>query len=275
MNHVEQVKHLFSRIAKRYELTNDLISMGIHRLWTRALIKEAWQNALSQASSHKKVRYVDLCAGTGAIALALVRLAGKEERERNLRDVLKEITLIDFCPQMLEIATEKITRALGSDRFVSSSNALQQEELPTRFLVEDAAKTSLESEQVDLITMAYGLRNIKPRPPFYQELERILAPGGSCLILELTRPSIPLLRWLHRLYLHLVMLPLGWIFTRDRKAYRYLADSIEHFPRAEEIEEELDGGDLVLRNVTPLLFGTATLLCIEKVAKKERESSSL
>jgi demethylmenaquinone methyltransferase / 2-methoxy-6-polyprenyl-1,4-benzoquinol methylase len=188
------IRQLFATIAKRYDLGNSLTSLGLHHFWNRALIRAAL--AVAPVGP-----LLDLCAGTGAIGLGYLR-----------RSPSAAVTLLDFCPQML---------AHARSRLPSGSSA--------SFLEADAQSIPLPQGSVACVTTAYGIRNIADPSVCAAEVARILQPGGSWLILELTRPDRVWLRLFHRIYLRTMLPTIGGILTGNGAAYRYLAGSIYSF----------------------------------------------
>lgn len=191
----ETIRRLFGSIARRYDLGNALTSLGLHHLWNRYLI----QTALA-AAPHGPL--LDLCAGTGAIGLGYLRHAPHAS-----------VALLDFCPQMLDIA--RLRTPPGCDVVC---------------LEADAHDIPLHDASVACVTTAYGIRNVANPKTCANEVHRVLASGGSWIILELTRPHQPWLRTFHKAYLNTVLPLIGGMLTGNRKAYRYLAGSIYSFP---------------------------------------------
>ena len=134
------------------------------------------------------------------------------------------ICAYDFCEAMLDVARERQQR--------------QNTQPEIRFAFGDCMQLPLESDSTDALTIAYGVRNFEDRPRGLRELHRILRPGGKAFILEFTQPAT-LFRPFYYLYLKLALPLIAWAITGDRKAYDYLAGSIESFPPKEKLSEEL------------------------------------
>lgn len=246
--HALLVRSLFSRIAKRYELTNDLISFGMHRIWLNTLVNKVVA-ATEEHPKEQKIVLVDLCAGTGAVTRSLIKkLLHKKQLFK-----INELLLVDFCPEMLAIAKTSIEKTSPT-----TSTSL------TRYLCNDACHCDIPSSSVNLITMAYGLRNIQNRTHAYAEIGRLLTSNGNCFILDLTKPSVQILSFLHGLYLKILLPILGYMLTGDRKAYSYLARSIEQFPLTSDLVEEIRRCNLIVTETKTFFFGTATLWRIKK-----------
>lgn len=220
------IRSMFGTIAKEYDRTNSVLSLQLHKIWNRKLITEALKRGTPAV-------YVDLCAGTGEIAFGL--LSKKHEKIT--------ATLLDFCPEMLEVAKEKA-------RFIHHE---------IHYVEADAENIPIASNSVDLITMAYGIRNIKHPERAIREARRLLKKGGTFAILELTRPENPLLRFGHSVYLEKVLPFLGGIMTKNSSAYRYLCKSIPNFIPREKLVAMMSEAGFSSVESMPLTGGIATL----------------
>ena len=200
-----KVQKMFAGIAKRYDLANTLLSGGACHYWARKLVR--------LVAKEKPQQIADLATGSGDIAFAL---------RKRLPEA--EIGAYDFCEAMLDVARERQQR--------------QNAQPEIRFAFGDCMQLPLESDSTDALTIAYGVRNFEDRPRGLRELHRILRPGGKAFILEFTQPAT-LFRPFYYLYLKLALPLIAWAITGDRKAYDYLAGSIESFPPKEKLSEEL------------------------------------
>lgn len=196
---------MFAGIAKRYDLANTLLSGGACHYWARKLVR--------LVAKEKPQQIADLATGSGDIAFALCKRLPEAE-----------IGAYDFCEAMLDVARERQQR--------------QNTQPEIRFAFGDCMQLPLESDSTDALTIAYGVRNFEDRPRGLRELHRILRPGGKAFILEFTQPAT-LFRPFYYLYLKLALPLIAWAITGDRKAYDYLAGSIESFPPKEKLSEEL------------------------------------
>ena len=203
----DAVRATFEGIAPRYDLANHLLSGGLDFIWRRRLVREAMVSRPGDV--------LDLATGSGDVALALRKALPAEVR----------ITGLDFCPPMLAEAECKRSTA-GHSR-----DSL-------RFVQGDCLSLDFPDDSFDLITIAFGLRNLSDRSVGLSEMQRILRPGGRLLILEFSQPFF-FLRPFYYLYLR-GFLPLfaRWV-TGDRKAYEYLGSSISSFPDRYGLAEEL------------------------------------
>jgi len=192
------VQGLFGAIARRYDLANHLLSLGLDFWWRRcaARVVREWQPA----------HVLDLATGSGDLARAISRM-------RPAAAVIGA----DFCLPMLRIARRKGISCL-----------VQADGLHLPFAV----------ATFDVVTIAFGLRNMESWEDGLAEMSRILRPGGHVLILDFSLPPAPL-RWLYRFYLHRILpLAAAWI-TGKRDAYEYLGASIEQFPHGEEMNSRI------------------------------------
>jgi demethylmenaquinone methyltransferase/2-methoxy-6-polyprenyl-1,4-benzoquinol methylase len=199
----ELVKGVFDRVAARYDVMNDLMSGGIHRLWKGELI--------DLLAPRPGERFLDVAGGTGDIALRIWRRAGPTAR----------IVLCDINEAMV---------TLGRDRAIDA-NVLAGID----YLVGDAEQLPIASRSIDACTIAFGLRNVTRIDAALREAHRVLKPGGRFLCLEFSHVAPVFLARAYDLYSFNVLPMLGQIVARDRDAYLYLVESIRRFPRQEEL----------------------------------------
>jgi len=184
------VQAMFGAIARRYDLANHLLSGGLDFLWRRQVAR------IVRKWLPEKV--LDLATGSGDLALAIQRACPEAA-----------IVGADFCEPMLEIARQK-----GLQNLVAA----------------DALQLPFKEGEFDVVTVAFGLRNMASWEGALAEMRRVLRPGGHVLVLDFSVPAPPL-RWLYRPYLHWVLPRLaGWV-TGEIQAYEYLGQSIEQFPQ--------------------------------------------
>jgi demethylmenaquinone methyltransferase/2-methoxy-6-polyprenyl-1,4-benzoquinol methylase len=203
----ERVRGIFAGIAGRYDLFNKLSSLGIDRSWRRRTVEAARLKA--------EMRVLDLCSGTGDLALALSRQGCAES-----------VVATDFTPEMLAVAEEKARQ--------QSSNATS-----VTFELADAQSLPFPDESFDVVTVAFGVRNLPDRPANFREVLRVLKPGGRYVICEFSRPTFAPWRWLYHVYLRFVIPAIGGALTHDRASFVYLNDSIRRFPRQPALAAEL------------------------------------
>ena len=186
-----EVQQMFARIAGRYDLANDVLSLGIHRFWRRQAVK------LSGIGRGAEV--LDLCAGTGDQSFSLADTVGREG----------SVIGLDFVMPMLTLAAAKNGRF--SERKVGRA--------PVTFLQGDAMTLPFADGAFDLVTISFGIRNVDSPVKCLQEIYRVLRPGGRVMVLEFGRPQISWLRYCYDLYSRWIMPTLGGLLSGDRSAY--------------------------------------------------------
>jgi demethylmenaquinone methyltransferase/2-methoxy-6-polyprenyl-1,4-benzoquinol methylase len=221
------VNAMFARIAWRYDFANHLLSGGLDFTWRRRLVREV--RRVNPAS------VVDLATGSGDVAFAL----------RRALPATAEITGLDFCEPMLEIAERKKARA-------PSFAAL-------RFAPGDLLNLPLADAAVDAVTISFGLRNAADRDRALREMHRVLRkPGGHLFVLEFSQPR----RWFAPVYSpylrHVLPRIAAWI-TGDKLAYDYLCGSIEKYPDHEAISREIRAAGFSAVRAIRMTLGTVAL----------------
>lgn len=198
-----RVEDLFGRVAPSYDVMNDVMSGGLHRLWKDSLIR--------QIRPRPHWRYLDLAGGTGDIAFRIREKTGPGTK----------ITIADLTPAMLEEGRKRaIDRGWLNDFEWVEANA---ENLP------------FADNEFDIVTIAFGLRNVPRIDLALKEAHRVLAPGGRFFCLEFSPIENPLLRQGYDLYTRACVPLMGRLIAKDQAAYDYLLDSIETFPHAETL----------------------------------------
>mgnify|MGYP001172516213 FL=1 len=226
----ERVGEVFHSVASKYDLMNDVMSLGIHRLWKRRTVE--------RAAVRPGMRVLDLAGGTGDLAAAFAPRVGERGR----------VTVCDINASML---------AVGRDRLLDQGRAGNLD-----FVQADAEALPFPDESFDRVTIAFGLRNVTRKERALAEMRRVLKAGGRLLVLEFSRPIAPM-RPFYDVY-SFKMLPLmGRLIARDADSYRYLAESIRMHPDQETLAgmmrdagleqvqyENLTGGVVALHRAT-------------------------
>ena len=226
---------MFGQIAPWYDFLNHLLSLNIDRVW------RARTTRLVPPDTDGPI--LDLCTGTGDLALAYVRAAGGQV----------PITGADFCPEMLDRARTKAARAGAAGRVT--------------FVEADAQALPFPSGRFQLVTVAFGLRNVADTDRGLAEMVRVVRPGGRVAILEFSRPHHPLLGRLYLWYFRHVLPCVGQLLSRSREnAYHYLPASVLAFPDGEALAARMRGHGLANVRLYPFTFGIATLYVGEKPA---------
>lgn len=212
------VRGMFGRVAPRYDLANHLLSFNIDRYWRRHTVRRV-RTVLERPGA----RVLDLCCGTGDL---LLELSGSAEN-RSLpvaapNETSGGIVLgSDFCHPMLLAANEKIAQR----RFTAP------------VFEADALQLPLPDASLDLVTVAFGFRNLANYDAGLVEMRRVLRPGGVAAILEFSQPPNPAFRALYEFYSRRILPWIGGALSGSRDAYTYLPDSVRKFPSAVELAE--------------------------------------
>jgi len=200
----EKVKEVFDSVATNYDLMNDLMSMGIHRLWKRFM--------LSQTGLKMGMKALDVAGGTGDIAALLREQVG----ESGL------VVMTDINPSMLK---EGRSRLLDRGK-LKNIQVIQC----------DAEQLPFDEDQFDCVTIAFGLRNVTVKENALKSMFRVLKPGGKLLILEFSKPN-EMLSPVYDIYSFNILPTLGEWVANDRESYQYLAESIRVHPDQEKLEQ--------------------------------------
>lgn len=196
------VNDVFHSVARRYDLMNDLMSAGLHRVWKDLLI-----NALNPPRSEAPFTLLDVAGGTGDIAFRAANAAGPGFRA----------TVCDINPQMLSVGRERAAKRHLDDRVA--------------FVEGNAEQLAFANSSFDAYTIAFGIRNVPRIDRALREAYRVLRPGSRFLCLEFSTVDVPGLDRLYDLFSFNVIPPLGRAVTGDADSYQYLVESIRKFPK--------------------------------------------
>ena len=208
-----RVREVFDSVAAQYELMNDLMSGGLHRLWKRFTIE------LSAVRSGQTV--LDIAGGTGDLAAKFSKLVGADGK----------VILADINAAMLSV---------GRDRLIDKG-ALSNIDV----VQADAQFLPFEDNSIDCITIAFGLRNVTDKAKALRSMHRVLKPGGRVLVLEFSKPTSPLLSKVYDAYSFSALPAMGKLITDDADSYRYLAESIRKHPDQESLLEMVEDAGFV------------------------------
>jgi demethylmenaquinone methyltransferase/2-methoxy-6-polyprenyl-1,4-benzoquinol methylase len=228
------VREVFSSVAKRYDLMNDLMSGGIHRIWKDAMVE--WLNP------QPGQRILDVAGGTGDIAFRIADMA--RTRNSNSEGGEAEITVCDINAAMLG---EGVRRA-G-----------EKGEGAIRWVCGDAEHLPIPDASMDAYTIAFGIRNVTHIDVALAEARRVLKPGGRFLCLEFSRVEAPGLDAIYDAYSLNVLPRLGQAVAGDGEAYRYLAESIRRFPPQAKFAKMIEAAGLSRVKVRNLTGGVAAM----------------
>ena len=225
------VVKLFNDIAKTYDFLNHLFSFGIDYYWRRKLIDNAKLN--------KKINALDIATGTGDVAF---KLASKCDK----------VTGLDIAQNMISIAQSK---------------QLNKKIKNIDFLVGDAEYLPFDDKSFDIITIAYGFRNISDQPQALKEFNRVLKSDGRLLILEFSNPRSKIIKFLYRFYSVKIMPRVASLFTK-KYAYEYLPESIEMFPKRSEVKSQLINNQFFNIQIIDMTFGISSIFIAQKNESK-------
>ena len=201
---VDKVAGVFHSVADKYDLMNDLMSAGVHRLWKRYTIEKS--------GAKKGDTILDLAGGTGDLAIKFTRIVGSTGR----------VTLSDINPSMLENGRQRLTNMgiAGNIEYVEAN----AEELP------------FDDNTYNITTMAFGLRNVTDKAAALRSIYRCLKPGGKLMVLEFSKPVVPGLNTIYDAYSFKLLPLIGKVVANDEESYRYLAESIRMHPDQETLK---------------------------------------
>ncbi len=201
------VRQVFDSVAPKYDLMNDLMSLGIHRLWKKAL--------LDWLRPHGAMNLIDVGGGTGDIAFGFLKQGGAQ------------VTVIDINSEMLEVGQNRAIDKGIIDDSITWINA-------------DAEKLPIPDNSVDAYTISFCIRNVTHIDTALREARRVLKPGGRFMCLEFSHVALPALEKIYDAYSFKILPMLGSKIAGDREAYQYLAESIRQFPAQDAFAHMID-----------------------------------
>jgi demethylmenaquinone methyltransferase/2-methoxy-6-polyprenyl-1,4-benzoquinol methylase len=230
----ERVRRMFGQIAGRYDFLNHLLSLGIDRWWRRQTVR--------LVPPAGPLPILDVCTGTGDLALAYDRAAGGRT----------PIVAADFCHEMLAIGRIKSQQA-GADGRIT-------------FVEADAQSLPLPTDAFQIVSVAFGLRNVADTDRGLAEMARVAAPGGRVAVLEFSTPTWQPFRGIYGWYFRNVLPRIGQLFAQNSsEAYKYLPESVGEFPQGEAMCDRLRAAGLADVCRYPLTLGVATLYVGKKL----------
>jgi demethylmenaquinone methyltransferase/2-methoxy-6-polyprenyl-1,4-benzoquinol methylase len=225
------VRGVFDRVARRYDLMNDLMSGGVHRLWK--------DMTAARLNPQPGETIVDCAGGTGDIAERLARLARGAQKRRGGAD--PRILVIDYNAEMI---------AAGRTRGLDPAIA---------WAVGDAEGLPLKDASADAYVIAFGIRNVTHIPAALAEARRVLRPGGRFLCLEFSRPPAPAFGRVYDAYSFNIIPAIGALVARDRASYQYLVESIRRFPDQDRFARMIEEAGFRRVGYTNFTGGVAAL----------------
>lgn len=265
----QKVRQMFAEIAPKYDLMNHLLSMNVDRWWR-------WRT-VARLAPQADWKVLDVCTGTGDLALALLnkmqrkqnsnesrsekqarndanekfgqRILSSQEAEQQTWEGV-QVVASDFCRPMLEIGQKK---------------SKQQRATNLQFVEADSLQLPFPNDQFDLVTVAFGLRNVSDTLKGLKEMARVTRAGGRVGVLEFTMPRLWPLSSLYRFYFLRVLPKIGQWFAKNRSdAYSYLPESVGQFPQYEQLAAMMHEAGLRDAKFYPMTFGLATLYVATK-----------
>jgi len=222
----EKIQNMFAEIADKYDLLNDVLSMGMHRLWKRKLIK--------LAKPHRDSKILDIATGTGDIAFLF-------SKKSNF------VSAIDLTPQMIEIAKKRFP----------ANNPI--------FSTGDALNLQYPNDYFDIISISFGIRNVDDVKKALSEMYRVLRPSGRVLILEFGQP-VPPFSYIYKIYSKYIIPIIGKIISGSNFAYTYLPESSAKFPAGRNFQNLAESLHLYNNVTTYRLFwGVAYIYLLNKL----------
>jgi demethylmenaquinone methyltransferase/2-methoxy-6-polyprenyl-1,4-benzoquinol methylase len=229
--HAAKVNNLFAAIARRYDLLNDIQSLGLHRRWKRRVVELAAVKSGDRA--------LDLCCGTGDLAFALAQRGAA-------------VTGLDFSKAMLEIAE---ARRLKNSKLKTQN---------LKFIQGDAQQIPFSDASFDIVTVGYGLRNLASWEAGLAEMRRVAKPGARLVVLDFGKPPNALWRAICFTHLRCSVPLIGRLFCGNAGAYAYILESLKHYPVQQAVAEKMRELELSDVRVINLLGGAMAINYGEK-----------
>lgn len=225
------VRGVFDSSARRYDLMNDFMSLGVHRVWKDITV--------TKAAPRPGARLIDVAGGTGDLARAFLDRADAMTRRRGGRRA--EAVVADINEAMLQAGLNRGARARLD------------------WVTADAENLPFEDASAHAVTIGFGIRNVTDRAAALNSMHRVLKPGGRFVCLEFSRPTTRALETIYDAWSFNVIPPLGGLIARDRDSYQYLVESIRRFPPQDVFARELEEAGFSRVGVTNLSGGIAAI----------------
>lgn len=210
---VKLVRGVFDSVAGKYDLMNDLMSFGIHRLWKRI--------TLSRTGLRPGMRALDLAGGTGDLSAGMLKQVGR-----------------DGMVVLSDINAEMLTR--GRDRLLNDGFAAEGQTTQV-----NAEMIPFADNSFDVVTIGFGLRNVTDKPAALAEMLRVLKPGGRALVLEFSHPRHDIMKKLYDIYSFKALPLMGKLVAGDAESYQYLAESIRMFPDQDTLKGMMEDAGFI------------------------------
>ncbi|KAI9590455.1 2-methoxy-6-polyprenyl-1,4-benzoquinol methylase, mitochondrial [Glossina fuscipes] len=237
---VQKVHKVFEDVAKSYDLMNDVMSIGIHRIWKDIFVERL-------GPSHG-TRLLDMAGGTGDIAFRYIKYLANIPNPKNRQS---HVTISDINQHMLDVGQK---RAEGLKYIAQSLPQMSVE-----WKCEDAEKLTFPDDSFNAYTIAFGIRNCTHIDRVLSEAYRVLQPGGRFMCLEFSHLTNDVLQWLYDQYSFQVIPPMGQILAGQWDPYQYLVESIRKFPQQEEFKKMISAVGFQMVQYENLSFGVTSI----------------
>ena len=245
LDKAQRVQRMFAAIAPSYDLNNRLHSLGLDQYWRNVAVK--------MADVKPADTIVDVACGTGDLTIKLAHRLWRVHAGTNRSPSPGQVLGIDFTSEMLPIARHKAARQWASIRGDSHLTLLDD---TVRFINGDALALPLPERSADILSIAFGIRNVADWGRAIDEFARVLKPGGRLIILEFSLPKNPLLRGLYNFYFRRILPRTAtWISGDKTGAYKYLPESVNTFISRQAMQERMTAAGFAAIEARPLTFG--------------------
>jgi ubiquinone/menaquinone biosynthesis methyltransferase len=250
-----RVRQVFENVADSYDVMNDLMSGGLHRIWKDYLLDVSAVESMARAvrlHDGAELRILDVAGGTADVAFRFIDAAGCQERSKSSGEDPISVTVCDINPEMLRVGEKRARDRYGSS-LLDGTKALS--------FVEGNAQSldQFPDNSFDLYTIAFGLRNVTDVDKALREARRVLKPGGRFMCLEFSQVPDAFLRQIYDTYSFNIIPAMGELVANDRASYQYLVESIRKFSNQEELVGRLERAGFEMPKYTNLTGGVVAL----------------
>lgn len=255
------VKEIFSGVAKKYDLMNDLMSGGVHRIWKNKMIEEVDFASVERSRNHEKsannfervtpvkgsdpIKIIDLAGGTGDIAFRIVKKARGLTPVKGSDPIKVKIDVVDINQEMLDVGKG---RAVNLNLFSD-----------LKFTCADGEKLPFSDESFDFFTISFGIRNFTDINAGLEQAYRVLKPGGKFICLEFSKVNDYFLQKIYNAYSFKIIPKIGEVVLKDRASYQYLVESIRKFPDQDKFKKMIETVGFKNVSYKNLSFGAAAI----------------